>query len=354
AYAGGLAIILIALVSPIDGIAEQLFSVHMVQHLLLIMAAAPLLVAGRPAVAFLWAFGPAGRKRVGRIWLGSGLRAGITGLMHPVVVWAVFCGAFIFWHLPAPYQWALRDQTVHTFEHLSFLVTALMFWSIVIEPSGRRRLAGGPSLVFVATAAILSGLPGALIALAPRPLYPAHAEGVAAWGLTLLQDQQLAGIVMWIPGGFVYAAAAAFVFLKWFNEADRERPRSLPSRAAAAIPLLVVLAPLLLGGCGDDADEQGAASNIGDPKRGVALIRDEGCGGCHTIPGVADATGVVGPPLIQIGRRIYIAGLLRNTPDNMIAWLRDPQRVVPGNAMPDMGLNERDARDLAAYLYTIR
>jgi cytochrome c1 len=86
----------------------------------------------------------------------------------------------------------------------------------------------------------------------------------------------------------------------------------------------------------------------------VALIRTYGCGGCHRVPGIADANGLVGPPLAAMGRRIYIAGLLRNTPDNMIMWLRDPQRIVPGNAMPDMGLSDRDAHDVTAYLYTLQ
>lgn len=354
AYSLGLLTIASALLSPIDSIAEQLFWVHMVQHMLLLIVAAPLLVSGRPAVAFLWAFGPGGRKRVGRAWIGCGLRAGVTGLMHPIVVWCLFCGAFVFWHFPVPYQWALRDETAHTFEHLSFLVTALMFWSLVVEPSGRRRLSGGTTLVFVATAAIVSGLPGALITLAPRPLYPVYADGVAAWGMTLLQDQQLAGIVMWIPGGFAYLFAVASVFMKWLNEAEGGRPRSY-RRVLPAVLLLLVL-PFALAGCGDgDGDGQkNGVARIGNAKRGVALIRDAGCGSCHTIPGVPDAQGMVGPPLNRIARRIYIAGMLRNTPDNMIAWLRDPQRVVPGNVMPDMGLSDEQARDVAAYLYQLR
>lgn len=351
AFAAGLGTIVAALLSPIDGIADQLFSMHMVEHLLLLLVAAPLLVLGRPALAFLWAFGPVGRKRVGRAWMALGLRTGVATIMHPIVVWILFCGVFVFWHFPVPYQWALGNEGVHTAEHASFLVTALMFWSIVIEPSGRRRLAYGPTLVFIMTAAILSALPGALIALAPRPLYPAYAQGVAAWGLTLLQDQQLAGIVMWIPGGVVYLVAAALIFLKWLEEGGT--PRTLAMRQAVLPAVLLSAIPLLLGGCGDNHPQKGAAA-IGDPNRGIALIRNYGCGSCHAVPGVADADGVVGPPLNQIGRRIYLAGLLRNTPDNMVVWLRKPQDIVPGNVMPDMGLSDRDAHDVAAYLYTLR
>jgi cytochrome c oxidase assembly factor CtaG len=349
AYCAGLATLFIALVSPLDSIAGQLFWVHMMQHLLLLLVAAPLLVLGRPALAFLWAFGLAGRKRVGRVWTALGLHRGIQNLLHPIVVWALFCGGFILWHLPGPYQAALRNEGIHTLEHLSFLVTALMFWSIVIEPSGRRRLDYGPTLVFVTTAAILSGLPGALITLAPRPLYPAHAAGAAAWGLTLLQDQQLAGLVMWIPGGFVFLGAVAFVFVKWLEQGDR---RLAPARRAALPLLLVCVTPLLLAGCGDGRAQSGAARD--EQKRGAGLVASYGCGSCHTIPGVTDANGVVGPPLTQMGRRVYIAGLLRNTPDNMVSWLRNPQRIVPGNVMPDMGLSEGEARDVAAYLNTLR
>ena len=92
----------------------------------------------------------------------------------------------------------------------------------------------------------------------------------------------------------------------------------------------------------------------GDPARGAALIMDYGCGACHQIPGVADADGLVGPPLSNIGVRVYLAGMLRNTPDNMMFWLRHPQQIVPGNVMPDMGITVSEARDIAAYLYTLR
>jgi cytochrome c2 len=92
----------------------------------------------------------------------------------------------------------------------------------------------------------------------------------------------------------------------------------------------------------------------GDARHGAALIAHYGCGGCHTIPGVTGAKDLVGPPLTAMGRRIFIAGVLRNSPENMMAYLQDPQRFVPGNAMPDMGITHRDAQDITAYLYTLR
>jgi cytochrome c2 len=114
---------------------------------------------------------------------------------------------------------------------------------------------------------------------------------------------------------------------------------------------IAALAALALGACHDD--RPGAAFG-GDARRGAKLIAGYGCGSCHSIPGVPDAQGLVGPPLDNIGRRLIIAGLLPNTPNNLMTWIEAPQQVVPGNAMPDMGLDDHDARDVAAYLYTLR
>jgi cytochrome c oxidase assembly factor CtaG/cytochrome c2 len=352
AFAAGIGVLVIALLSPIDRFGEQLFSVHMVQHLLLIMVAAPLLAWSRPTLVFIWAFPLRGRKGVGRAWTGAGLRGAIRGIMHPLPVWLLFTGSFVFWHFPRPYGWALANEWVHAAEHLSFFVTALMFWTIVFEPATTRRLSYGATLVFVSTNAILSGLPGALMILAPRPLYTVHAAGVAAWHLTLIQDQQLAGLIMWIPGGLVYVIAVCFVFVRWLAEPDRRTPSR--HNRAAFVPVAVLLLTVPLVGSCNDHGSHAVASATGDPQHGAALIRQFGCGSCHVVPGIDNATGVVGPPLMQVGRRIYIAGVLRNTPNNMVRWIRGPQQFVPGNAMPDMGINQPDAQDVAAYLSTLR
>lgn len=92
----------------------------------------------------------------------------------------------------------------------------------------------------------------------------------------------------------------------------------------------------------------------GDPDRGSDLIEAYGCGACHTIPGVRGARGLVGPPLLWWSRRTFIAGELPNTPDNLVRWIRNPQQVEPRTAMPALGLSEQQARDVAAYLYTLR
>jgi putative membrane protein len=297
------------------------------------------------------------RRWFGR-WWSRGADRVFAVLTSPVSVWLWFCGLFAFWHIPGPYGWALRHEPVHVLEHLCFFVSAFAFWSLVIEPSGRRRLGYGATLMFVATAAVLSGLPGALMVLTSRPFYPMHAAGAARWGLTLIEDQQLAGLIMWIPAGFAYLIAILALFVAWLRAAERRSEQRLRRAAAAAAGVVLML---MLPGCEKIEALLGLlhkgpppTSFGGDPRRGAKQIVEIGCGACHTIPGISGADALVGPPLDKMGRRVYVAGMLRNTPDNMIAWLRSPQRIVPGNAMPDMQLSDEQARDITAYLYTLK
>ena len=121
---------------------------------------------------------------------------------------------------------------------------------------------------------------------------------------------------------------------------------SLIARASPSLIALMASAAL--------AQESVAPLAPGSPARGAELIAEKGCGACHMIPGIGGANGLVGPPLTLMGRRIFVAGLLRNTPQNLAAWVLEPQRFVPGNAMPATGLSELEALDVAAYLETIR
>lgn len=117
---------------------------------------------------------------------------------------------------------------------------------------------------------------------------------------------------------------------------------------------VLVVAAAALAGCASVPAVPPQQIPNGDPNRGQRLIGQYGCGSCHTIPGVRGADGLVGPPLTQFGSRSYIAGELPNTPGNLQHWIRDPHSVEPGTAMPDLGVTELDARDIAAYLYTLR
>ena len=121
------------------------------------------------------------------------------------------------------------------------------------------------------------------------------------------------------------------------------------ARILAGVAALALLSPLVCAA----ADPAWLVVG-GHAERGPALIPAYGCAACHTVPGVKGADGNVGPPLTRFGDRTYVAGMLRNSPSNLIRWIRDPQGVIPGNAMPDMGVTDAEARDIAAYLYTLR
>lgn len=111
---------------------------------------------------------------------------------------------------------------------------------------------------------------------------------------------------------------------------------------------------LLFAACHPQDDRTARQLTGGEPDRGRVAIRAYGCGACHVVPGVRGATGLVGPPLTNIADRLYLAGQLPNTPDNMKRWIREPQKIESGTVMPNLHVSERDARDMAAYLYTLR
>ena len=131
--------------------------------------------------------------------------------------------------------------------------------------------------------------------------------------------------------------------------------RPSPGLPALLAPALLVTG-LLLSGCSYYAQSASArpAKVSGDPLQGKELIHRYGCGGCHEIPGIVGATGLVGPPLLKMARRTIIAGVLHNSPGAMRAWIMNPQRFVPGNAMPNLNVSRQDAKDMTAYLYTLR
>lgn len=241
-FAAGVFTLFIALVSPVDALAEALFSMHMIQHLLLILVAAPLCVLGAPLLPMLWALPRSTRRRVGDWWHRHAVaRAVVYVATAPVVVFALHTVALWFWHFPAPYQTALRDPFVHALEHLSFFGTALLFWWVVAQPVGRRRVSYPAAILLIGGTLMQSGALGAVLMFARVPWYPAHAADAGAWGVTLLGDQQLAGLIMWIPAGFIYIAAAALLFMQWMRADERStNPAPRTARIRNSVPRIEV------------------------------------------------------------------------------------------------------------------
>ncbi|MGH7651455.1 MAG: c-type cytochrome [Gemmatimonadaceae bacterium] len=131
--------------------------------------------------------------------------------------------------------------------------------------------------------------------------------------------------------------------------------RTGPHGGRAFLGVAAVLLLSIVCGCESaDGSQPGHSVPGGKAERGREMISQYGCGSCHDVPGVQDAHALVGPPLYHFDRRTYIAGVLPNDLESLMTWIMSPQRVIPGNAMPDMGVSARDARDIAAYLYTLR
>lgn len=206
AFYTGLATLLVALCSPLDALADTLFSAHMVQHVILIAVAPPLIVLGIPAVPILWGLPHDARVAVGRAWNAS--RLGVAGhaLARPVPALVLHTLALWLWHLPGPYADALANPVVHALEHTCFFTTAFLVWWVAIRPVGRRSTDTAWALFVLVGTFVSSGALGAILTFSDTPWYYAQSVGAGAWGLTALQDQQLAGLIMWIPASFAYIA----------------------------------------------------------------------------------------------------------------------------------------------------
>ena len=229
-FAAGIVALLAALVSPLDRVSIALFSAHMTQHLLLVLVAAPLLVLGSPLLAGLWALPAGGRRRLARWWHRAGLlRAICRALSHPLVVWTAHTAALWLWHVPSLYESALHYPGMHALEHASFIGTALPFWWLLLRADRRRRLPFGADILYLFAAMMQGGALGALITLAGTPWYPEHAPWTPAWGLTPLEDQELAGLIMWVPASLAYLLAVAAAFVRGMGRLDRERPALAPA-----------------------------------------------------------------------------------------------------------------------------
>lgn len=224
AFAGGLLALILALVWPLDALGEALFSAHMVQHVVLMNLAAPLLVLGLPAPTMLRALPQAWRRRsvawARRIpWRWASSAAAAT-LLQMAALW--------IWHVPDAITLSLRNDAIHNVMHVSLFGTALLFWFRIAQSHMRGY---GPALLALVVTAKLSSLLGGLLIFAPRPLYMAYGDLGAPWGLTLLEDQQLAGLLMMTPGALPYVVAGVVLVALCLARLERRQPFAAPVAA---------------------------------------------------------------------------------------------------------------------------
>lgn len=236
AFLAGWCVLVVSLLSPIATWSEVLFSIHMGQHELLMLIAAPLITLGRPLVPMMWALPARWRHRLKG---GAGLSPAWSRLTAPPVVFILHAAALWVWHLPPLYEAAVLDDRVHAVQHVSFTGTACLFWWGMLR--GRYgRLGYGAAVFYVFATAMHSGGLGALITFATAPVYPLYVQR-AAPGVDPLVDQQLAGLIMWIPAGVVLTIFGLALVSAWLGEAERRAKR------LAMCFVLIWIAPLGAG-----------------------------------------------------------------------------------------------------------
>lgn len=223
--------LVLALVSPLHALGEALFWAHMTQHEILMTVAAPLLVLGGTMVPMLRALPRDARRSIDRMLRWPAVRWVWRAVTRMDVAWIVQAVVLTAWHLPVLYQRSLASEWVHAVQHLSYLAAAVLYWWSVLETPIARHQRGAAVLSLFLTS-LYAGALGALITFAGTPWYPAY-RATAVWGLTPLEDQQLAGLVMWMPGGVAYLVAALALTARWLGDAERrgQRRRVSPTEA---------------------------------------------------------------------------------------------------------------------------
>ena len=214
-FAAGWMSLLLALNSPIHSIGEQLFWVHMTQHEILVLISAPLLVLAQPLVAFLWALPRRWRDHVGDLSKFKPVSAVWAFVSAPLAAWILHAVALWIWHAPPLFDATLHSDAIHALQHISFLGSALLFWWALIHRHGAR-LGKGAAVVYVFTTAAHTSILGALLTF-----YGSYVGTAPLWNLTALQDQQLGGLIMWVPSGTLLTLIGLALLASWLRESDR-------------------------------------------------------------------------------------------------------------------------------------
>jgi cytochrome c oxidase assembly factor CtaG len=245
-YISGLVVIAFALMSPLDVLVQQLFFMHMIQHLLLIMIAPVLLLLPNPMPFLLW-----GLPSRARLWAGDALnrilhKRSTVGrvlrkLTGPVAVWFVMILFIVGWHDPAMYNAALRSDLVHDLEHLTMFTAGMLFWWSVTGAGPRlhKNMSRPAKIAFVIAAIPPNMALGATLAFSQQPIYTYYSDMPRLWGISVLDDQRISGIIMWIPGSMMYfMAALVLIFIILSGEGRKPSPVKEPwlSDEALAAP----------------------------------------------------------------------------------------------------------------------
>lgn len=231
-YAAGVLVLAVALLSPLDAWSDFRFWVHMTQHELLMVAAAPLMVLGRPLYVYLWALPRPARRAAGSVLATPSFKIGWSFLSAPLFVLTLHAVVRWVWHIPALFQAAMEHDALHALQHFSFFSTAAFFWWAV--SNGRYGRAGyGLGLLFVFVTAFHTSLLAALLTVALAGFYPIYAAQGLESAPELLADQELGGLIMWVPSAVLSLVSGLALFVAWLGEAERRARRADLSRTCA-------------------------------------------------------------------------------------------------------------------------
>ena len=225
AFTSGVAVALVAVVSPVHAVAEETFSGHMIQHLVLMFVAAPLIVAGRPGLVMALALPPGVRRWGWSVARTQGGSAVLRTLRRPIAIFVAYAAALWMWHLPGLYDAAVRHAPVHALEHACFLGVAMAFWAAVVRTGPRRRLAHAPAMGLVLATMLQSTWLSAILTFGNVD-YRLYVQRAPTWGINAGLDQQLAGTLMWVPSELVYFGVFAVLFVRWLRDLDVRHPKA--------------------------------------------------------------------------------------------------------------------------------
>jgi putative membrane protein len=239
----GWLILFLTIVSPLHWLGERLFTAHMVEHGFLMLVAPPLIAYARPSGVMIWGLPSIWRRPVGAVFAGGFVAALWAVFGNPMVATVAQGIALWSWHAPVLFDWALESEGAHRLEHLCFFFSALLFWWSLLHgrgPGRGERARDGINIGCLFVTILHSGLLGALLTLSPHVWYPVQVHVSASFGLSPLEDQQLAGVVMWVPMGILYTGAALYFAYRWLSSAQghsggaADRNRARPSGILSA------------------------------------------------------------------------------------------------------------------------
>jgi cytochrome c oxidase assembly factor CtaG len=226
-YVGGVFVLGLALMSPIDVMGSQLFYIHMIQHVLMISIVPPMLWLANPLPFLLWGLPDRIRLQFGRL-LGrkGGLRHGLKQFAGPGVVWIAYVIFYLGWHDPMLYNAALEREWVHDLEHLTFFGVAMLYWWHVLGagPVVHKPFSTVGRFIYLLMAIPPNMIAGVVIAFSESPIYSHYEAMPRIWGMSVMADQRLAGVIMWVPGSMMYMIFALILAARWLKKEEEKPP----------------------------------------------------------------------------------------------------------------------------------